>query len=100
MMKNLLKKFNKPNDNDEAEPIDSFDEAGGEQNTVAGERVCKSCGRPLPADWRFRRCEACRRNIADKVKPAAVALGTVTVFAAKKYGPKLVQAAVKIVIKK
>lgn len=31
-----------------------------------GQRGCKKCGTPLPSTWRYKYCEDCRRDRAEK----------------------------------
>lgn len=32
------------------------------------EKVCKKCGRPLPANYKYKDCESCRTEKVEKLK--------------------------------
>lgn len=59
-------------------------------------RHCKKCGCELASTSKFSKCEHCRREEAEKRKDIALGvvgtIGTATVVAAKKYGPKVIKA--------
>ena len=44
-----------------------------------GNRLCKSCGKPLPDQYKHKTCEGCRNKAAEKLKDAgrtALRIGT------------------------
>lgn len=39
------------------------------------ERYCKKCGTPLPSTWKYKQCESCRLEHANKRRAAVGAAG-------------------------
>ena len=47
----------------------------------AEQRACKKCGTPLPSTWRYKYCENCRRDRAEKRRNTIVGAVGLTVSA-------------------
>ena len=60
-------------------------------------KACKKCGASLPSTWRYKYCENCRRERADKRRNAGAAIGgialTVGIAAKNKIVPLAKKAA-------
>jgi len=67
----------------------------GEENPATKKRFCIKCGIGLASDNKLPFCPGCWEEIADYVKKAGIAMGTLMIALMKKYGPKVGKVAFK-----
>ena len=51
------------------------------------EKVCKKCGRVLPQDYKYKKCESCRSKGVDEIKK--VGRGVSRIFGAIFHLPRI-----------
>lgn len=88
----MLQKKNKYNNDDTQET-----ETTGAQTKQV--RKCASCGKPISSKRKSDFCQRCDRKRTEKGLGIAGTAMTVGGIAVKKYGPKVLQAVIKIVKK-
>ena len=61
-------------------------------------RSCDRCHRELPSDYKYKKCDDCRSRRAKTVTAIGGALAIASLVV-KKYGPKVVGGATKVIVK-
>lgn len=81
---------------------DQTDKGDADKSTLnAGQiRTCEKCHRELPSTCRYNKCDNCRSQLAKTVAAIGAGALTITGLVVKKYGPKVVRGAIKIIAKR
>ena len=80
---------------EDAEKIANETAGVGEEGSVPKKRSCVKCGIGLTSGNKLPFCPGCWEEIADYVKKAGIAMGTLMIALMKKYGPKVGKVAFK-----